>query len=335
MSSGLYSFLRPFLFTLPPERAHALALASLQIAHRLRLVRRPHDDDREAGTFMGLRFPNRVGLAAGFDKNARYIDALGSLGFGFIEVGTVTPRPQSGQALPRLFREPKHRALINRMGFPNDGAEAVVARLVRRRYPGVLGVNIGKNASTPIEQAIDDYVSCYRLLAPHADYVAVNVSSPNTQGLRQLQQVDQLRPILEGLREEGQRLEAKRGRHIPLLAKIAPDLSPDELTEIALLLTDLGIDGVIATNTTLSRPAGLEDSEKGGLSGAPLLELSRNAIRQLKIRSNNRLVIIAAGGVLSAEDARGSLEAGADLVQLYSGLIYAGPALVREVRDAL
>lgn len=335
MPAGLYPSVRPFLFALSPERAHALALSSLQLAHRLRIVRRPRDEDRQAVVFMGLRFPNRVGLAAGFDKNARYIDALGSLGFGFIEVGTVTPRPQSGQSPPRLFREPQHRALINRMGFPNDGADAVVARLARRRYPGVLGINIGKNATTPIEKAIDDYVSCYRLLAPHADYVAVNVSSPNTQGLRQLQQIDQLRPILESLLEEGRHLEAKRGRHTPLLAKIAPDLSSDELTAIASLLVDLGIDGVIATNTTLSRPAGLEESERGGLSGAPLLDLSRNTIRHLKSYSKNRLVIVAAGGILSVDDAKGSLEAGADLVQVYSGLIYRGPALVRELREAL
>lgn len=335
MRFGLYSCLRPILFALPAECAHALVLSSLQVAHRLGVTRRPRDDDRDAATCMGLRFPNRVGLAAGLDKNARHIDALGSLGFGFIEVGTVTPRPQPGQSRPRLFRIPAQRALINRMGFPNDGADAVAPRLARRKYAGVLGVNIGKNAATPLNRSIDDYVACYRRLAPHADYVAVNVSSPNTQGLRQLQHVDYLRPILAALMEEEGRLRARKSRRTPLLAKIAPDLAREELIALARLFLELQLDGVIATNTTVSRPAELAESEQGGLSGAPLLALSQQTIRLLRSQTEGRLVIIAAGGIMCGDDARQSLHAGADLLQVYSGLIYRGPALVSEIRSAL
>ena len=290
---------------------------------------------------MGLVFPNRVGLAAGFDKNARCIDALGSLGFGFIEVGTVTPRPQPGQPQPRLFRLPSARALINRMGFPNEGADAVAARLARRKFDGVLGINIGKNADTPLHRAIDDYVSCYRTLAMHADYVAINVSSPNTQDLRRLQQVEHLQPILEALMHEGRELAKARGRRIPLLAKISPDLSQEEVEQVAQLLTDLGVDGVIATNTTVGRPdAGHGPAadpllaEQGGLSGAPLLALSLRTIRTLRSVSQGRLVIVGAGGIASSADALLVLDAGADLLQIYTGLIYRGPALLDEVRKA-
>ena len=219
MQYDVYRFLRPLFFTLPPERAHQFALSSLQAAHRWRLLSCSFDNEAAGCEFMGLRFANRIGLAAGFDKNGRYIDALGSLGFGFIEVGTVTPRPQSGQPVPRLFRLPAQRALINRMGFPNQGADAVAVRLRQRTYPGVLGINIGKNATTPIESAVDDYIACFRTLAPCADYVVVNVSSPNTQGLRQLQSVDNLKPILSSLKEEGQRLRIRDGRRIPLLLR--------------------------------------------------------------------------------------------------------------------
>jgi dihydroorotate dehydrogenase len=337
MSFDPYRILRPLLFTLPPERAHSLALSSLQFAHRLRLTPHPRDNDSEAITLMGLRFPNRVGLAAGFDKNGRYIDPLGSLGFGFIEVGTVTPRPQPGQSLPRLFRLPAHRALINRMGFPNDGMEVVAPRLARRTYPGILGINIGKNASTPLEKAVDDYVACYRKLAEHADYVAVNVSSPNTQGLRQLQQVDNLRPILSAVMEERHQLSTRLGRSVPLLAKVSPDLTQDDLLAVARLLIELNVDGVIATNTTISRPSDAGDvaAEAGGLSGAPLLKLSQHAVATLKSVAGDRLAIIGAGGIASGDDAVSIRQSGADLVQIYSGLIYRGPALTAEVRRAL
>lgn len=337
MSFDLYPFLRPLLFTLPPERAHSLALSSLQLAHRLRLTPHQDNNDSEAVALMGLRFPNRIGLAAGFDKNGRCIDPLGSLGFGFIEVGTVTPRPQPGQSLPRLFRLRAQRALINKMGFPNDGMEAVAPRLARRAYQGILGINIGKNASTPLENAVDDYVACYRTLAEYADYVAVNVSSPNTQGLRQLQQVDNLRPILSALLEERHQLSIRLGRSAPLLAKVSPDLTQEDLIAIARLLVELKVDGVIATNTTISRPSDAGDAaaEAGGLSGAPLLRLSQQAVATLKGVAGDRLAIIGAGGIASGDDAMSIRQSGADLVQIYSGLIYRGPALTAEVRRAL
>lgn len=337
MSFGIYPVLRPLLFTLPPERAHALALSSLGLAHRLHLMRSPRHDEFDAVALMGLRFPNRVGLAAGFDKNGRCIDALGLLGFGFIEIGTVTPRAQPGQPLPRLFRLPRQRALINRMGFPNEGMDVVAARLARRAYGGVLGINIGKNAVTPLEQAVDDYVACYRQLAQHADYVAVNVSSPNTQGLRQLQQVDNLRPILSALLEERQQLKARTDRRVPLLAKVSPDLSTEDLAAIAQLLIELDVDGVIATNTTLTRPldAGPAAAEAGGVSGAPLRELARDAVATLRAVAGDRLAIIGVGGIASGDDAIEMLKAGADLVQLYSGLIYRGPGLIGELRRSL
>lgn len=334
MLSRLYPLLRPAFFALEPERSHALGLASLRLAHRLHLVSADVRESNDPLRLMGLSFPNRIGLAAGLDKDARHIDALGALGFAFIEVGTVTPRPQSGQAKPRLFRFPAQHALINRMGFPNDGAQAVASRLTKRTYAGVLGVNIGKNAATPIERAIDDYVECYRCLAPYADYVAVNVSSPNTQGLRQLQQADSLRPILTALMEEEGRLRMRKGRRTPLLAKIAPDLALEDVIALARLFLELQIDGVIATNTTITRPPALARSEEGGLSGAPLLDLSQQVIRWLKAETRGRLTIIGVGGIMSAGDASQSLDAGADLLQVYSGLIYRGPGLVSELKRA-
>lgn len=363
----MYRLLRRALFALEPERAHAVALSALQGVHRLRILPRFRDDPAAAVSLMGLRFPNRVGLAAGFDKNGRYIDALGSLGFGFIEVGTVTPRPQSGQPQPRLFRlppvhslpfrAPAAGALINRMGFPNEGSYEVALRLAQRTFGGVCGVNIGKNAATPIAAAIDDYVACYRAVALHADYVAVNVSSPNTKDLRSLQQVEHLQPILESLIEQREVLRAEQGRPIPLLVKISPDLSEDELRAVAQLLMQVGVDGVIATNTTVSRPtmapvmphdstavpadAGSFNSqvggysEVGGLSGEPLRPLALHSIRVLRSVLGARLPIIGVGGIASGADALAALDAGADLVQIYTGLIYRGPMLIREIRVAL
>ena len=338
MFSHLYHALRPLLFKLDPEQAHGLTLASLRTAHQLHLMPKPRDT--VPLELMGLPFANRVGLAAGLDKNGEYIDALAALGFGFIEVGTVTPRPQAGRDRPRLFRLTSSTALINRMGFPNHGAEVIAARLRARRFRGVLGVNIGKNADTPLESAVDDYVACYRVLAPLADYVAVNVSSPNTKDLRRLQQSDHLRPILEALLQEGAKLTQQSGRRIPLLAKISPDLSEEEISELAQLLIELRIDGVIATNTTVSRPAavanreGVRADEQGGLSGAPVLDLSLRAIRTLKAVSQGRLTIVGVGGITCAADASAMRAAGADLVQVYTGLIYRGPALVNELIDA-
>jgi len=334
-----YTRLRPLLFRLAPETAHHLSLLGLRLAHDLGLAQAlfgkppalPH-------TVMGLRFPNPIGLAAGLDKNAECLDGLGALGFGFIEVGTVTPRPQPGNPQPRLFRLPPAEAIINRMGFNNDGVEALVSRLQRRRFQGIVGVNIGKNAATPLERAADDYVFCLRQVYAHADYVTVNLSSPNTPGLRKLQHGEELRNLLASLKAEQTRLHGESGRYVPLLVKIAPDLEPDELEEIAATLLSAGMDGAVATNTTQSRH-GVEHlphgAETGGLSGAPLRQRSTEIVRRLSAATSGKLPIIAAGGILQAEHALEKIEAGASLVQLYTGLIYRGPALIQEIARRL
>ena len=329
----MYRLLRRALFSLEPERAHSMALSLAQLAYRSGLLSRIRAESAPVSV-MGLRFANRIGLAAGFDKNGRYLDALGAMGFGFIEVGTVTPRPQAGQPLPRLFRLPNARALINRMGFPNEGAAAVAARLTRRHFKGICGVNIGKNAVTPNDQAIDDYVACFRALAPCADYIAVNVSSPNTQDLRQLQRVDYLQPILEALLAERDALAVSHGRRIPILTKISPDLSHDDLLAVGHLMLRLRMDGVIATNTTVTRPDTGGDSlaaEQGGLSGAPLHPLALCAVRTLRSVLAGQVAIIGVGGITCAADAMTMREAGADLLQIYTGMVYRGPALLREL----
>lgn len=333
----IYPLLRPLLFTLPTEHAHALALVALRRAHAFGFLRQRAADPRAAVTLMGLRFPNRVGLAAGFDKNGRCVDALGALGFGFVEVGTVTPRPQPGQPRPRLVRVPEADALINRMGFPNEGADAIAARLAQRRFAGVCGVNIGKNAATPLTAAVDDYLECFRAVAPHADYVAINVSSPNTEGLRQLQEADQLQPIVGALVEARRQLEAVTGRRVPLLVKVSPDLAPADLARSARLACESGIDGIIATNTTLNR-SGIAPrwrAQAGGLSGSPLRPLALQAVQLLRAALGTAVPIIAAGGIDSVRHAQDALAAGADLVQVYTGLIYRGPALVREIANGL
>lgn len=332
----IYPLLRPLLFTLPPEHAHALALTALHHAHSLHLVRAPASDPRTAITLFGLHFPNRVGLAAGFDKNARYVDALGSLGFGFVEVGTVTPRAQPGQPRPRLFRVNAAQALINRMGFPNDGAAVIAARLARRRFAGVCGVNIGKNAATPLAAAVDDYVECFRTVAPHADYVAINVSSPNTEGLRQLQEPDQLQPIVSAVVEARRELHAATGRRVPVLVKVSPDLAPADLVSTARVAIELGSDGIIATNTTLNRSgvAPRWRDRTGGLSGQPLRPLALQAVQLLRAALGAGVPIIAVGGIDTARHAQEAFAAGADLVQVYTGLIYRGPALVRDIISA-
>jgi dihydroorotate dehydrogenase len=332
----IYPLLRPLLFALPPEHAHAFALTALQRAHALRLVRSPAPDPRTAITLFGLRFPNRVGLAAGFDKNARYVDALGALGFGFIEVGTVTPRAQPGQSRPRLFRVAPAQALINRMGFPNDGAASLAARLAYRRFAGVCGVNIGKNAATPLANAVEDYIDCFRIVAPQADYVAINVSSPNTEGLRQLQEPDQLQPIVSAVIEARRELHAATGRRVPVLLKVSPDLASAQLVSSARLACESGIDGLIATNTTLDRSgvAPRWRAQAGGLSGAPLRPLALQAVQVLRAALGAGVPIVAAGGIDSARHAQDAFAAGADLVQLYTGLIYRGPGLVREIISA-
>jgi dihydroorotate dehydrogenase len=287
---------------------------------------------------MGLEFPNPVGLAAGLDKNGAHIDALACLGFGFIEVGTVTPRPQPGNPPPRLFRIPQARALINRMGFNNDGVERLVANVRRSRYRGVLGINIGKNFDTPIERAVDDYLACLQRVYEYASYVAVNISSPNTRDLRSLQQAPALEQLLSALAHERERLASRHGRRVPLAVKVAPDLDETETRTIAALLIAHGIDAVIATNTTLSRE-GVEQwpgsGHGGGLSGAPLAKMSNRTIHWLAEALGERVPIIGVGGIVSGDDACEKVRAGATLVQLYTGLIYRGPALVAEAVRAL
>ena len=332
----MYPLLRPFLFGLDPETAHRLTFHALDAASRLGLVaqRVPPSPRR----VMGLEFPNPVGLAAGLDKNGDHLDALAALGFGFIELGTVTPRPQPGNPPPRLFRLPRAEAIINRMGFNNAGVDALVANVRRARYRGILGINIGKNFDTPVARAADDYLACLRSAYPHASYIAVNISSPNTPGLRTLQNAGELRELLAALARERDELAARLARRVPLAVKIAPDLDPAQIAEIARLLADNGADAVIATNTTLSRQGieGLPHArEAGGLSGAPLASRATEVIRLLARELAGALPIIGVGGILSGRDAREKMEAGASLVQIYTGLIYRGPSLVREIGTEL
>jgi dihydroorotate dehydrogenase len=337
----LYALVRPLLFSLDPETAHHLTLPALRRAHRLGLLRNraPAPDPR---TVMGIAFPNPVGLAAGLDKDGAYIDGLAALGFGFIEVGTVTPRAQPGNPRPRMFRLPQAHGIINRMGFNNGGVDAFVANVQASRFYqdklGVLGLNIGKNADTPIERAADDYLHCLRKVYPYASYVTVNISSPNTKNLRQLQGASELDALLAQLKGEQSRLADQHGRYVPVMLKIAPDIDADQVRNIADALQRHGIDGVIATNTTLSRSAveGMPHAgEAGGLSGAPVFELSNIVIRALRKELGDAYPIIGVGGILDGAGAKAKIDAGASLVQLYSGLIYRGPALVRECADAI
>ena len=330
----LYSLLRPALSHLEPEAAHHLMLNGLKTAQCFGLgcliARRPADDPR---TVMGLTFPDPVGLAAGLDKNGDCIDGLAALGFGFIEIGTVTPLPQPGNPQPRLFRLPQANAIINRMGFNNDGVDKLIENVKRANYRGIFGINIGKNAVTPIEKAADDYLTCLRKVYAHASYVTVNISSPNTKNLRQLQDEDALNDLLSSLKAEQQKLADAHGKYVPIVLKIAPDLSDEQITQIAHLLMRHHIDGVIATNTTLSRE-GVESlehgNETGGLSGGPVRERSTAVICALHQHLQNTLPIIGVGGILSGADAADKISAGASLVQLYSGLIYRGPELIAE-----
>ena len=338
-----YGLARPFLFGLDPEQAHELtlhSLARLQNTPAQHLWQQARVQDPV--TLAGLRFPNRVGLAAGLDKNGRCIDGLGAMGFGHIEVGTVTPLAQPGNPKPRMFRLPARQALINRMGFNNEGLAAFIANVQRARSfrasGGILGLNIGKNAATPIERAADDYLACLAGVYPHADYVAVNISSPNTKNLRALQGDEALDALLSALQARRKKLAREHGKTVPLFLKIAPDLDEAQVGVIAATLKKNGIDGVIATNTTLARDAVKGQphaDEAGGLSGAPVQEASNRVIRQLRTALGAGYPIIGVGGVMSGEDARAKVEAGADLVQIYTGLIYRGPALVAEAARAL
>ena len=339
MIHALYPLFRPLLFAADPERAHAIVFAGLDAAARVGIAQlaapRLPLSPVEA---MGLQFPNRVGLAAGLDKNAEHLAGLATLGFGFLEAGTVTPRAQPGNPRPRMFRIVPARALINRLGFNNDGVERFVANVERARYRGVLGINIGRNFDTPNEHAADDYVACLRAVHAHASYVTINVSSPNTRGLRDLQAEGALAALLARLTAERDALAERHGRRVPLAVKIAPDLAPDAVEAIARLLVRARIDAVIATNTTLARDGveGLPHAdEPGGLSGAPLAARSTAVVRRLAVALDGALPILGVGGILSGEDARDKIAAGATLVQLYTGLVYRGPDLVAECVRAL
>jgi dihydroorotate dehydrogenase len=336
----MYGLARLFLFGLDAERAHGLTLAALEAAYRSGLnplvAARPEPLPTRA---FGLEFPNPVGCAAGLDKNGEHVDALLSLGFGFVEIGTVTPRPQSGNPKPRMFRLPEHHAVINRLGFNNDGVDALVRNVSRaRRKAGLLGINIGKNKDTPNESAHEDYLFCLERVYPLADYVTVNISSPNTAGLRELQEEQALRQLVGTLRDAQERLAAQHGRRVPMLVKIAPDLSDDDIDSCARVLGDLKVDGVIATNTTVDRlpvEGHRHAGEAGGLSGAPLYGKSTAVLRRLRGRLDPTIPLIGVGGILSGADAAGKIAAGAAMVQFYSGMVYRGPELVGECVDAI
>ncbi|MFN3715397.1 MAG: quinone-dependent dihydroorotate dehydrogenase [Thiobacillus sp.] len=328
-----YPLLRPALFSLEPEDAHRLTLAGLDLAYRIGLLGLPPRSAGRPVRVMGLDFPNAVGLAAGLDKDGAHIRALAALGFGFVEIGTVTPRPQAGNPQPRLFRLPRAQAIINRMGFNNLGVDTLVRNVAASGFTGVLGINIGKNKDTPNEQAADDYLACLDKVYAHASYVTVNISSPNTQNLRELQKDEALDALLSAIKLRQGELAQRHGKYVPVALKIAPDLDDTQIAAIAALLMMHRVDAVIATNTTLAREAvaGLPHAdETGGLSGAPVRAASTRAIRALAHHLGNEVPIIGVGGILSGADAQEKIAAGASLVQLYSGLIYRGPALVRE-----
>ena len=336
---ALYPLFRPLLFAADPELAHDVALGGLDAAARVGLAQLAASRLPQAPVeAMGLRFPNRVGLAAGLDKNAAHLKGLATLGFGFIEAGTVTPRAQPGNPRPRMFRVVEAQALVNRLGFNNGGVDAFVANVARSGYRGILGINIGKNFDTPNERAADDYVACLRAVHAHANYVTINVSSPNTKGLRDLQAEAALSALLARIVAERDDLAQKHGRCVPLAVKIAPDLDDAAVNAVARLLVAHRLDGVIATNTTIARDgmAGLPHAdEAGGLSGAPLRERSTAVLRTLAKALDGALPIIGVGGILAAGDAQQKIDAGATLVQLYTGLIYRGPDLVAECVRAL
>lgn len=335
----LYSMIRPLLFSMQPEKAHGATFKLLESIHRLGLLKHlGHHYPCKTRTVMGLSFPNPVGLAAGLDKNGDHIDALGDLGFGFIEIGTVTPRPQPGNPEPRMFRLPQAQAIINRMGFNNAGVDVLVENVQKSTYKGILGINIGKNADTPIENALDDYLIGLRKVYQHASYITVNISSPNTKNLRQLQGADELSRLVVPLKEEQARLADRHGFYVPIALKIAPDLEASQLEAIADVLVKARVDAVIATNTTLSR-TGVESlpfgDEAGGLSGTPVRAKSTAIVRDLSRLLRGQLPIIGVGGIMNGSDASDKVRAGASLVQVYSGLIYRGPDLIGEVQQAL
>ncbi len=337
MIDAAYPIARRFLFSLDAEVAHHVSMAGLRLAERTGLLallfgRFP---EKEPVELMGLRFPNRVGLAAGLDKEGNTIDALGRLGFGFIEIGTITPRPQAGNAKPRLFRLVPHEAIINRMGFNNPGIAAGVENVrARGNFTGPVGFNIGKNKDTPNEDAADDYLACLEKAYPVADYIAVNLSSPNTPGLRDLQAADSSARLLGLLKAEQEKLAARHGKRVPILFKVAPDLTGEQVADLSRAFLDGGLDGLIATNTTLDRDAVKghpRANEAGGLSGRPVFAKSNEVLSAFATAFSGKIPIIGVGGISSKEDAEEKLRAGADLIQIYTAFVYQGPALVREL----
>lgn len=332
----LYSLARPFLFSLAPERAHDLTLSLLKKTYKLGVMRQVIE--AKPVTCMGIQFPNPVGLAAGLDKNGAYIDALASLGFGFIEIGTITPRPQAGNPQPRLFRIPQAKAIINRMGFNNDGVDQLIENVKASNFKGVLGINIGKNADTAVEDAVSDYLICLEKVYNYASYVTVNISSPNTKNLRSLQSGHALTELLETLKKRQLELAEEYQHYVPLVLKVAPDLTQEDIQFIASQLIKFKIDGLIVTNTTLSRE-GVENlpsgDEAGGLSGAPVFEKSTACLQAFSNILKDQIPLIGVGGILSGEQAIAKQQAGASLVQIYSGLIYTGPALIKDCVNAM
>lgn len=336
--SLLYPILRSILFRIPPETAHDFTLSTLKKLDNLFKKKEFHIEESSPIELMGLRFPNRVGLAAGLDKGGNVIDAMRRLGFGFVEIGTITPRAQAGNPKPRMFRVNNANALINRMGFNNVGIAQTLSNLKQAKYPGILGINIGKNKDTPLEQAAEDYITGFCAFYPYADYITVNISSPNTPGLRELQKGEALRQLLDVLKEQQAKCEQQHQKRVPLVVKVAPDLMPDEIGNIAEHCLKFQIDGLIATNTTNSRPSEMPQNlaeQAGGLSGAPLHSLSVSVIKQFHQILKDDCPIIGVGGIFSARDAEETIAAGAKLCQIYTGLIYQGPTLVRACIDAL
>lgn len=334
----MYSLIRPVLFQTDPERAHEMTLKMLERSQKMGLIGFVYGKQESFTQCMGLTFTNPVGLAAGMDKNGEYIDALAALGFGYLEIGTVTPKPQAGNEQPRLFRIKEARAIINRMGFNNKGVDYLVEQVKRSKYQGILGINIGKNAITPVENALDDYLYCLERVYPYASYIAINISSPNTKNLRDLQSGDALTALLEGIKNRHSQLATQHQYYVPLVLKVAPDLDESQIDYIAKEVARFDIDGLIATNTTISRH-GVEDyktsQQAGGLSGRPLSHMSTQVLSQFAARLPASVGLIGVGGIDNGQRAVNKIEAGADLVQLYSGLIYEGPALIQSCVEAI
>lgn len=334
-----YRMMRNLMFRLDAEKSHHIGLTGLNMMEMTGLSSLLYKKQKASPVrVMGLTFPNAVGLAAGLDKNGDYIEAMSALGFGFVEIGTVTPRPQPGNPTPRLFRLPEAQGIINRMGFNNLGVDHLIQQVKVAKTRSLIGINIGKNVDTPVESAVDDYLIGLNKVYPHADYVTINISSPNTPGLRTLQFGDSLDALLKALKQEQEKLAKEHGRYVPMAVKVAPDLNEDEVKQLADSFSRHKVDAVIATNTTMSREGveGLKHAdEAGGLSGAPVLAKSTEVVRQFRVALPDDMPIIAAGGIMSGNDAVEKLNAGASLVQVYSGLIYHGPALIRDIIQSI